>query len=172
VLWIVRTGNPWRDLPEIFGNWNTVFERFRHCVKADVFKSIFDLLSGDPDLEFTMKDDTIVKLHCHGQGAKGGLKARPSASPAAAGQPRSSPWPTQLGNLVRFELLPGQRYDAVGVAPLIEGVTFGGLIADKAFDANWIVAELDERGAQVVISSIRGGQGPARSTLTSTGGAT
>jgi hypothetical protein len=60
----------------------------------------------------------------------------------------------------------------VGVAPLIEGVTFGGLIADKAFDANWIVAELDERGAQVVISSIRGGQGPARSTLTSTGGAT
>jgi transposase len=40
----------------------------------------------------------------------------------------------------------------VGVAPLIEGVTFGGLIADKAFDAGWIVAELDARGAQVVIS--------------------
>ena len=47
-----------------------------------------------------------------------------------------------LGNLVRFELLPGQRYDTVGVAPLIEGVAFGGLIADKAFDADWIVAEL------------------------------
>ena len=57
-----------------------------------------------------------------------------------------------LGNLVRFELLPGQRYDTVGVAPLIEGVAFGGLIADKAFDVDWIVAELDERGAQVVIS--------------------
>jgi hypothetical protein len=53
---------------------------------------------------------------------------------------------------VRFELLPGQRYDTVGVAPLIEGVAFGGLIADKAFDVDWIVAELDERGAQVVIS--------------------
>jgi hypothetical protein len=41
---------------------------------------------------------------------------------------------------VRFELLPGQRYDTVGVAPLIEGVAFGGLIADKAFDVdspNW-----------------------------------
>jgi transposase len=57
-----------------------------------------------------------------------------------------------LGNLVRFELLPGQRHDTVGVAPLIEGAAFGGLIADKAFDANWIVAELDARGAQVVIS--------------------
>ncbi|TPE47334.1 IS5 family transposase [Amaricoccus solimangrovi] len=57
-----------------------------------------------------------------------------------------------LGNLVRFELLPGQRYDTVGVAPLIEGIAFEGLIADKAFDANWIIAELDARGAQVVIS--------------------
>ncbi len=91
VLWIARTGSPWRDLPEDFGNWNTVFKRFRHWVKADVFKRIFDALSGDPDLEFAMIDGTIVKVHRHGQGAKGGLKARPSASPAAAGPPRSSP---------------------------------------------------------------------------------
>ena len=45
-----------------------------------------------------------------------------------------------LGNLVRFVLLPGQRYDTVGVAPLIEGVEFGALIADKAFDGDWISA--------------------------------
>jgi len=53
---------------------------------------------------------------------------------------------------VRFVLLPGQRYDTIGVAPLIEGTEFGGLIADKAFDANCIIAELNERGAKVVIS--------------------
>ncbi len=57
-----------------------------------------------------------------------------------------------LGNLVRFCLLPGQRYDTVGVAPLIEALEFGGLIADKAFDANWIIEEMNERGAQIVIS--------------------
>ena len=50
-----------------------------------------------------------------------------------------------------FELLPGHRFDTLGVAPLIAGVTFGGLIADKAFDADWILAELDARGAEVVI---------------------
>ena len=49
-------------------------------------------------------------------------------------------------------LLPGQRYDTIGVEPLIKGVEFDGLIADKAFDANWIIAELSERGAQIVIS--------------------
>ena len=57
-----------------------------------------------------------------------------------------------LGNLVRFELLPGQRYDTVGVAPLIEDIDFGGLIADKAFDSNWIIEDMNERGAQIVIS--------------------
>lgn len=57
-----------------------------------------------------------------------------------------------LGNLVRFELLPGNRFDTIGVAPLIDGIDFGGLLGDKAFDANWIVAELNQRGAKVVIS--------------------
>ena len=57
-----------------------------------------------------------------------------------------------LANLVRFVLLPGQRFDTVGVTPLIHDVEFGGLIANKAFDSNVIIAELDKRGAKVVIS--------------------
>lgn len=56
------------------------------------------------------------------------------------------------GNLVRFTLLPGQRHDTVGVAPLIKGITFDGMIADKAFDSDAIIADLNERGAKVVIS--------------------
>ena len=63
-----------------------------------------------------------------------------------------------LGNLVRFELLPGHRFDTVGVAPLIDCIEFGALFADKAFDSNNIVADLDERGAKIVIS-----QNPRRS---------
>ena len=57
-----------------------------------------------------------------------------------------------LGNLVRFVLLPGHRFDTVGIAPLISGGEFGGLIGDRAFDSNALIAELDERGAKVVIS--------------------
>jgi transposase len=57
-----------------------------------------------------------------------------------------------LGNLVRFRLMPGQRFDAVDVPPLIEGLSFDALIADKAFDSNAIIADLDARGAKVVIS--------------------
>lgn len=57
-----------------------------------------------------------------------------------------------LGNLVRFELLPGHRFDTVGVEPLVKGVDFDGLIADKAFDSNAIINDLNERGAKIVIS--------------------
>ena len=64
-----------------------------------------------------------------------------------------------LGNLVRFVLLPGHRFDTVGVPPLIEGVAFGALIADKAFDSDAIITDLDARGAKIVIS-----QHPRRAT--------
>jgi transposase len=57
-----------------------------------------------------------------------------------------------LGNLVRFGLLPGQRFDTVGVPPLIDGLAFGALIADTAFDSNAILAALEARGAKVVIA--------------------
>ena len=56
-----------------------------------------------------------------------------------------------LGNLVRFVLLPGQRHDTVGVAPLIAGIDFGALLGDKAFDADWLRTDLDARGAVAVI---------------------
>lgn len=77
VLWIVRTSSPWHDLPALFGNWSTAFRRFSDWRNADVFKRIFDALSGDPDMEYAMIDATIVKVHRHGQGAKVGLRAKP-----------------------------------------------------------------------------------------------
>ncbi len=62
-------------------------------------------------------------------------------------------------NLVRFVLLPGQRYDTVGVAGLIDDVSFGALIADEATDSDAILADLEARGATAVIS-----QHPRRAT--------
>ena len=53
---------------------------------------------------------------------------------------------------MRFQLLPGHRYDTIGVAPLIKGVEFSAILADKAFDSNWIIEEMNARGVQIVIS--------------------
>ena len=83
ILWIVRTGAPWRDLPDVFGNWFTVWKRFRRWAIKGVFEKVFKALSGEPDMEYALIDGTIVKVHRHGSGAKGGLKIRPSADRAA-----------------------------------------------------------------------------------------
>jgi transposase len=84
VLWIVRTGSPWRDLHERFGHWNSVFRRFRRWARKGVFETVFKSLSGDPDFEYAIIDGTIVRVHQHRTGAKGGLTIRRSADRAAA----------------------------------------------------------------------------------------
>ena len=56
-----------------------------------------------------------------------------------------------MGNLVRFVLLPGQRHDTIGVAPLLQDVEFAALLADKAFDVDWLREELSQRGAATII---------------------
>ena len=84
VLWIARTGSPWRDLHAQFGKWNSVFKRFRRWAVKGVFETIFQSLSGDPDFEYAIIDGTIVRVHQHATGAKGGLKLRPSVARAAA----------------------------------------------------------------------------------------
>jgi transposase len=73
VFWIARTGAPWRDLPQGFGNWNTIYRRFRDWARAGVFERIFKAVSNDPDMEMAMIDATIVKVHRAAHGAKGGL---------------------------------------------------------------------------------------------------
>jgi len=85
VLWIVRTGSPWRDLPEVFGEWNSVFRGFSRWSAKQVWWRIFAALSDDPDFEYLIIDSTIVRAHQHAAGAKkGGLKIRRLAAPAAA----------------------------------------------------------------------------------------
>lgn len=83
VLWIVRTGSPWRDLPQAFGEWNSVFRRFSRWSAKGVWERIFAALSDDPDFEYLIVDSTIVRAHQHASGGKGGLKIRPSGVPAA-----------------------------------------------------------------------------------------
>lgn len=93
VLWIAKTGAPWRDLPERFGNWNSVWRRFDRWAKKGTWQRVFAALQ-DPDLEWLLLDATIIRAHPHAAGAKkkrmtpGDKVSRPSAGAGAGSGPR------------------------------------------------------------------------------------
>ena len=72
VPWVVRTGSPWRGLPDAFGTWNSAFRRFSRWSAKGVWHRIFAAMSDDPDFEYLILDSTIVRAHQHAAGAKGG----------------------------------------------------------------------------------------------------
>lgn len=82
VLYRYRTGIPWRDLPERFGNWKNTHRRFHRWCDSGVFERIFKALSEDSDNEYMMLDSTIVRAHQHSAGArKKGAPTKPSDAP-------------------------------------------------------------------------------------------
>ena len=69
VLYTARVGNPWRDLPEEFGNWHSVYVRFARWETSGVWHRVAVALSGDADLEELFIDSTVVRAHQHAAGA-------------------------------------------------------------------------------------------------------
>jgi transposase len=82
VLWIARSGAPWRDLPEEFGPWNRVYQRFARWQKRGVWERIFTELAQDADFEEVFLDSTVIRVHQHAAGAQKKKASRRSADHA------------------------------------------------------------------------------------------
>ena len=89
IIWVLKTGVPWRDLPERFGSWNSVYSRFCRWCKRGVWEKILLELSKDQDHEEYMIDGSQALVHQHGAGGKGGPKSKESAVPGEEIPPKS-----------------------------------------------------------------------------------
>src|SRR4029077_5084832 len=83
IFYVLRTGMPWRDLPERYGPYTTAYNRFNRWSRRGIWKRIFDTLASKSSDSLYLIDSTIVKAHRAASGAKGGRKIRRSASAAA-----------------------------------------------------------------------------------------
>jgi transposase len=95
VLWIAKTGAPWRDLPPRLGNWNSAWRRFDRWAGKGIWQRVLEALQ-DPDLEWLILDSTVIRAHPCAAGAEkkrtgpGGRRIRPSAAAGAGSAPRST----------------------------------------------------------------------------------
>src|SRR5207302_1907739 len=110
VLYRYRAGIPWRDLPERFGDWTIVHQRFSRWAKGGVFERIFNLLASDHDNEYMMIDATIVRAHQHSAGARKKTARKRTAKPTEFAISRSTANATSSSasslNSSTFELSP------------------------------------------------------------------
>ena len=150
ILWIAKTGAPWRDLPERLGNWNSVWRRFDRWSAKGVWLRIFEELK-DPDLEWLILDSTVIRAHQHAAGAIKG------DTDQALGRSRDG-FGTKLhiavdglGNPVEFILTGGQEADISQGKALIEGHDAKAVIADKAYDGDDFLEAIETSGAEAVI---------------------
>ena len=97
IFWIARTGSPWRDLPEEFGKWSSVYRQFRRWTLAGLWELILEALyqSGAGPATVQMIDSTIIRAHHMAAGAKGGLKKKLLAVQKVALRPKSTCASTQ-----------------------------------------------------------------------------
>lgn len=91
LLWILRTGCPWRDLPKRFGNWNSVYQRFGRWSKSGVLHEVFAVLAEDADFDVVYLDSTVVRAHQHASGAAKKTAIRHLVGHGAASPQRFTP---------------------------------------------------------------------------------
>ncbi len=161
MLWIFRTGAPWRDLHEDFGEWLNIYQTFRRWVRRGVFFMMFLSLAKEWDLRVVMVDGTFVKVHQHATGAlRNGLTPEESRVVQAIGMTKGG-LNTKLmalvdrqGRLVTFSLVPGNAAEARQLQALLADVDvteIEELIGDKAFDTDAVREFLANLGITVTI---------------------
>jgi transposase len=154
ILWRLRTGAPWRDVPEKYVKWNSIYRRFRRWSACGVLESVAIALaetmaeSGHYDI-----DSTRVRAHVSAAGGKGGFDQRALGRSRGGFTSKIHCLSDARGRPIAFDLTPGEAADCKSYDTLIElpERVPGALVADKAYDSDPIRDDLKQRGIRAVI---------------------
>ena len=160
IFWILRSGAPWRDLPDMYGPYTTCYNRFVRWRRAGVWNGLLDAISNLRNADVQMIDSSIVRVHQHGACVKrdeahctgrsrGGLTTKIHAVVDGQGLP------------VQLALSPGQEHDSLMAVELLSNLQSQGLLlADKAYDSDAIRKFVQDSGAWANIPPRRNRKNP------------
>lgn len=146
ILYKLRTGCPWRDLPPYFGNWNHVFKRFNDWSRLGKLSKIFKAIAVDPDLEWEFIDGSIIKAHQHASGARHGEET-------AIGKSRGGNT-TKIhlavdahGMPIEFDITGGEVHDCKQAPDFVARLPSAEiLVADKGYDSEPLRDQITSQG--------------------------
>ena len=152
VLWIARTGAQWREMPEKYGSWNSIFKRFNRWSMKGIWYKLYQYCQKEPDLEHLLIDSTIVRSHPCSAGARGGLSQALGRSKGGFST-KIHVITDALGNPLDFTLTPGQVHDIKEALPLLQDQFGEKMIGDRGYDCDYLINNIKDKGMEVVIPS-------------------
>ena len=150
VMHIAKTGVAWRDLPERFGKWDTVYHRFNPWSKKGVWQRLFERVQ-DPDLEWLFVDSTVVRAHQHAAGMNTAGEDQDLGRSVGGFSTKLHMAADSLGNPVAMALSPGQSHDSKHALDVIGDLQPEVVAMDKAYDSEPLMNELRSRGIEPCI---------------------
>lgn len=151
VLYRMRVGCPWRDLPAVFGHWNKVYKRFNAWSATGKWLKIFQFLVVEPDMEWVFLDGSYVKAHQHSAGAAGG--AEQAIGKSRGGNTRKIHLAVDAYGLpIAFDITAGHIHDCTAAPELIDRLpATDAIVADKGYDSERLREQIQSKGSRVVI---------------------
>jgi transposase len=152
IIWISRNGAPWRELPEKYGKWNSVFHRFNEWSKKEIWHKLHQHCIEDPDLEYIMIDSTIVRAHASAAGYKKGQQKEEGLGRSVGGfSTKIHAKVDALGNPLQFIITAGQVNDITQANALTEDLDWSDCLGDKGYDSDPFRAGIRQKNGTPVI---------------------
>ena len=154
IFFVLRTGCPWRDLPEVYGPWNSIYTRWRRWNQRGLLQRIFTTLSGRPKGRLRFLDCTHVKVHQDACNPAGGQQNQAIGRTKGGLNTKVSALVDSLGRPVSLGIAPGQTADLSLAGSALGSIEKGDvLVADKAYDSDAFRKKLLDSLARVCIPS-------------------
>lgn len=151
ILYRIRVGCPWRDLPAKFGCWNTIYQKFNRWSSKNKIMDVFKAMVFEPDLEWTFIDGSIVKVHQHSTGAAS--KEHEAIGKSKGGNTTKIHMATDANGFpIHFEITGGEVHDCKIAPEMIEQLPSAEhTIADKGYDSEEVRNSIRKKTSNPVI---------------------